>query len=197
MQEKPYSQPCENNKASILAELTQHFSKANEVLEIGSGSGQHAVYFAPNLPHLNWHCADQSEYHEGINTWIDEFPSPNLHRPIALRFPNEIWPSVLFDGVFTANTAHIMLKQQVKSMMLSIQKRLPPEGIFCQYGPFTIDGEFSSQSNAEFHQQLIDSGRGGYRDISQLQAWAPQLSLMEVKQMPANNLLLVWHKKTL
>lgn len=195
MIDKPYSQACENNKAFILAELTQHFAKVNNVLEIGSGTGQHAVFFAPNLPHINWYCADQSEYHEGINGWIDEYPSPNLHRPIALKFPNVAWPNEQVDGIFTANTAHIMLEAQVKSMMLTIQNKLPLGGVFCQYGPFTIDGKFSSQSNAEFHDKLIDSGRGGYRDIAELQGWALQLSLMEIKQMPANNLLLVWHKK--
>jgi len=196
MHDKPYSQACENNKAFILEALTEHFADLNRVLEIGSGTGQHAVHFAPNLPHLNWHCADQVEYHGGINAWIDEFPSPNLHRPIEIRFPEVVWPSIVFDGVFTANTAHIMLKPEAKLMMQTIQKKLPPLGVFCQYGPFTIDNKFSSQSNADFHEELINSGRGGYCDIAQLQAWAPELNLVEIKQMPANNLLLVWHKNT-
>lgn len=194
MHDKPFSQPCENNKTFILAELVKHFSAVSRVLEIGSGTGQHAVYFAPNLPHVNWHCADQLEYHEGINSWIDDYPSPNLHRPIALKFPKALWPSLSIDGVFTANTAHIMLKQQVKAMMQLIEEKLPANGIFCQYGPFISGGNFSSQSNADFHQKLIDSGYGGYRDIAELQAWAPQLTLVEVKQLPANNLMLVWHK---
>lgn len=194
MHDKPFSQACENNKTFILTELVKHFSGASRVLEIGSGTGQHAVYFAPNLPHVNWHCADQLEYHTGINTWIDEYPSVNLHRPIDLTFPQAVWPALSFDGVFTANTAHIMLADQAKAMMQSIQEKLPSKGVFCQYGPFTTDGQFSSQSNADFHEKLINSGYGGYRDIAELQTWVPQLTLIEIKQLPANNLLLVWHK---
>jgi hypothetical protein len=196
MQDKPFSQPCENNKTFILAELVEHFSGVSSVLEIGSGTGQHAVYFAPNLPHLNWHCADQYEYHEGINIWIDEYPSVNLHRPIELTFPKAVWPSLSVDGIFTANTAHIMLAHQAKAMMQCVQDKLPLEGVFCQYGPFTIDGKFSSQSNADFHEKLINSGYGGYRDIAELQAWVPEMTLVETKQLPANNLLLVWHKNS-
>lgn len=194
MGEKPFSQACENNKPFILDQLRKYFANTQRVLEIGSGTGQHAVYFAHNLPHLEWHCADQREYHEGINAWIDDYPSHNLHRPFSLSFPKDPWPKVDLDGVFTANTAHIMLKDQVQSMMKSIALHLPPNGVFCQYGPFTIKGEFSSQSNADFHQKLIESGRGGYRGIEELEQWVPSLRLTEVLDMPANNLLLVWRK---
>jgi len=195
MLDKPFSQACENNKAVILTELQRHFAEQTRVLEIGSGTGQHAVYFAANLTHLEWHCADQLDYHNGINAWIDDFPSPNLHRPIELNFPGTPWPAILVDAVFSANTAHIMLESQAKLMMTSIEQNLPIGGVFCQYGPFTVDGKFSSQSNADFHAKLIDLGRGGYRDIEELKAWAPLLTLVEIKQMPANNLLLTWHKQ--
>jgi hypothetical protein len=194
MVDKPFSQACENNKSFILDELRKHFVNANRVLEIGSGSGQHAVHFAPNLPHLQWHCADQTEYHSAINAWIDDFPSDNLHRPINLSFPTDPWPPLHFDGVFTANTAHIMLKDQVELMMKTIAEQLPKGGVFCQYGPFTINGKFSSQSNADFHEQLIENGRGGYRGIEELEAWVPSLALKEIVSMPANNLMLIWHK---
>lgn len=195
MPEKPYSQSCENNKTIILEHLSQYFAESSKVLEIGSGTGQHAVYFAPNLAHLEWHCADQREYHDGINAWISEFPSPNLRRPIELSFPNVEWPPIPFDGIFSANTAHIMQMLEVKSMMQTVQNRLPSFGVFCQYGPFKINNKFNSQSNVEFHEKLISIGCGGYRDISELQNWAPLLTLEEIKQMPANNLLLIWRKK--
>jgi cyclopropane fatty-acyl-phospholipid synthase-like methyltransferase len=194
LQGKPFSQPCENNKGFILAELLKHFSEVSKVLEIGSGNGQHAVHLAANLPHLEWYCADQLEYHDGINAWIDDFPSTNLHRPVALRFPHDCLPDEDFDAVFTANTAHIMLTHQVQSMLQKVAEKLPSRGVFCQYGPFTIDGEFSSKSNVDFHHHLIDIGYGGYKGIEELKVWAPSLRLSEVVTMPANNLLLVWHK---
>ena len=199
MQAKPFSQPCENNKRFILAALEKAFAQVDNVLEVGSGTGQHAVFFAANLPHLQWYCSDVEEYHTGINQWIDEFPSDNLHRPVALKLARDEWNSVTprtgkpFDGVYTANTAHIMLEHEVQSLMQSVSAHLPANGVFCQYGPFIIDGKFTSQSNQEFHEKLISSGRGGYRDIDELAAWAPRLSLSERIDMPANNMMLVWH----
>lgn len=207
--EKPFSQACENNKEPILNVLKKAFKGQENVLEVGSGTGQHAVHFAPNLPHLQWHSSDVEDYHAGINAWIDDFPSTNLHRPFVLKLARDRWrrgPSVKensvklpseqqdipFDGIFTANTAHIMLKHEIKALMQSVDHHLPKEGVFCQYGPFIVNGEFTSLSNHEFHEKLIASGRGGYRDIDELAAWAPKLNLSEVIDMPANNLMLIW-----
>ncbi len=194
MQEKSFSQACENNKAAILHELVQHFATVNKVLEIGSGTGQHAVYFAHHLPHVLWQCGDQAQYHGGINAWIDEFPSANLQRPISMLLPEDAWPDAAYDGIFSANTAHIMQKEQIRFMMQHINTTLPRHGVFCQYGPFIVDGKFTSQSNADFHDVLVSSGYGGYRSIDELRDWAPDLSLTHIQQMPANNLLLVWRK---
>jgi hypothetical protein len=203
--DKPYSQACENNKKPILEVLKRVFADKQRVLEIGSGTGQHAVYFAAMLPHLEWHTADQLEYHDAIHAWMKAYPSDNLHPPVRLRLPDDEWPQIiphnylgseqpLFDAYFTANTAHIMQKAQVIHLMKQVNKYLPSNGFFCQYGPFLKNGKFSSQSNAEFHQTLVASGRGGYRDISELECWAPDLSLIEVIEMPAYNLMLVWQK---
>lgn len=189
-----FSQACENNKGPILNELQKHFAQVSHVLEIGSGTGQHAVYFAANLPHLQWQTADQGEYHDAIEAWINKFPSPNLLKPVALSLPSDPWPKGPFDGIYTANTAHIMQDAQVEYMMRHISDTLPKGGVFCQYGPFTVDGQFTSQSNIDFHKHLLASGYGGYRDLAELAGWAPQLSLTETVNMPANNLLLVWRK---
>ncbi|MCW8107652.1 class I SAM-dependent methyltransferase [Alteromonas ponticola] len=191
---KPFSQACENNKTPILQILKSAFAKCTHVLEIGSGTGQHAVFFASQLPHLIWQTSDQPGYHEGIHAWINEFPSVNLRPPISLTVGETAWPSLPCDGVFTANTAHIMQKHEAKLMMEEISAHLPEGGVFCQYGPFTRDGEFSSQSNQNFHSQLIDEGYGGYRDISELRQWAKTLTLTTIYNMPANNLMLVWKK---
>ncbi|MCW8092855.1 DUF938 domain-containing protein [Alteromonas sp. ASW11-130] len=191
---KPFSQACENNKVPILQILKSAFAHSRRVLEIGSGTGQHAVFFAPRLPHLIWQTSDQPQYHAGILEWISESPSSNLKPPLSLTVGESAWPTHTYDGMFTANTAHIMQKHETKLMMEQVSQHLPEGGMFCQYGPFTQDGVFSSQSNREFHQQLIESGYGGYRDISELTLWAEPLKLLAINPMPANNLLLVWQK---
>lgn len=196
--EKPFSQACENNKRPILGVLRHAFSQTQRVLEIGSGTGQHGVFFAQGLPHVQWHCSDQLDYHSGINSWIQEADLTNIVPPTAFKVGEDEYPGVkedrVFDGVFTANTAHIMQKHEVILLMELVEKHLPKDGVFCQYGPFTMEGEFSSQSNLEFHHNLLARGYGGYRDLAELQQWAPALRLKKCHSMPANNLLLEWVK---
>ena len=191
---KPFSQACENNKAPILAVLNRTFANCKGVLEIGSGTGQHAVYFAENLPHLQWHCSDQPDYHEGIAAWLKDAALPNVSRPVALTIGKDSFPSLAVQGIYSANTAHIMQRHEAELLMKSVSEYLPSGGVFCQYGPFTIGGEFSSESNRSFHESLIERGYGGYRDISELTGWSQDLVLREIHKMPANNLLLEWHK---
>lgn len=201
MQELPYSQACENNKGPILNILEREFANSHNVLEIGSGTGQHAVHFAKGLPHLKWQCADQSHYHEGIQLWIADSAVTNVMPPIELKFPELGFPthnpvnSELFDAFFTANTAHIMQKEAVEFMMDKVNACLPKHGVFCQYGPFIENGTFNSQSNEEFHHRLLSEGYGGYRSLDELKQWAPDLVLQERIDMPANNLMLIWRKK--
>lgn len=194
MTDLPFSQACENNKHAILDRLTVAFANSTCVLEIGSGTGQHAVHFAPSLPHVTWLTSDRVENHPGINAWIEQALAPNLHPPMAFSLPASSWPERAIDAVYSANTAHIMQKNEAKAMMQLIDASLPTGGNFCQYGPFTIDGKFSSQSNEDFHQSLIERGYGGYRDIQELIDWAPSLGLVQVHEMPANNLMLHWRK---
>ncbi|MFC3094386.1 DUF938 domain-containing protein [Alteromonas sediminis] len=194
MDNKPYSQACENNKSFILAHLKEAFSSATHVLEIGSGTGQHAVYFAPALPHLIWQTSDQAPYHAGINQWIDDFPSDNLRRPLLFKVAENVTLFDDFDAIFTANTAHIMQKEDVEIMMGLIANHLPKGGVFCQYGPFTDRGVFTSESNQQFHLHLLEQGYGGYRDINELIEWSQGLKLAQNICMPANNQLLIWRK---
>ncbi|MDU0355657.1 DUF938 domain-containing protein [Paraglaciecola aquimarina] len=192
--QKPYSQACENNKGPILRELTRVFGKCKNVLEIGSGTGQHAVYFAASLAHLTWHTSDQTCNHDGINRWITDSPANNLQRPISLTIGQDPWPELDIDGVFSANTAHIMQPNEAKLMMQMIAENLPNNGIFCQYGPFKFEGQYTSESNAAFDQHLLSEGCGGIRDIADLEIWAKPLQLQNVIAMPANNFVLIWQK---
>ncbi|MCV2883174.1 class I SAM-dependent methyltransferase [Aestuariibacter sp. AA17] len=192
--DKPFSQACENNKQPILDVLKQHFATATSILEIGSGTGQHAVHFAAGLPHVEWHTSDQPQYHAGVQAWLLDANLENTTDPVPFTVGQDDWPNGRFDGVFTANTTHIMQPNIAQEMMRLVGTHLPEGGVFCQYGPFKIEGEFTSRSNAEFHQHLLAQGYGGIQDIETLMNWAPSLVLQHRVDMPANNMTLVWRK---
>ena len=196
MSEQRYSPSCENNRQPIIAQLKVFFADCRSVLEIGSGTGQHAVYFAPELPHLHWQTSDVEVNHGSINAWLEELKAENIAPPILFKVGVNDWPDGQYDAVYSANTAHIMQREEVQTMMQLIADKLPDGGVFCQYGPFTENGQFSSDSNAQFHHQLVAQGYGGYRDIEQLSEWVAHagLTLHEKINMPANNLMLVWRK---
>lgn len=200
---KPFSQACENNKQPIIEVLQRVFSSSTSVLEIGSGTGQHAVFFAPRLPHIRWQTSDQPEYHGGIKQWLADEPADNLYSPVAFTVGIDDWNSVCqsseteFDAVFTANTTHIMQPHEAKLMLKTVAENLPKGGIFCQYGPFNMDGKYTSDSNRAFDESLKQRGCGGIRDIAELEAWVANtgLTLVENNDLPANNRLLVWAKQ--
>ncbi|WJG08382.1 DUF938 domain-containing protein [Aliiglaciecola sp. LCG003] len=191
-----FSQACENNKAPILQQLKSRLANSKAVLEIGSGTGQHAAYFAKGLPHVIWQPTDVEDNHPSIEAWVKAAGCPNVAPPMPFFIGLHPWSFENIDAVFSANTAHIMQANEVQLMMELIGQQLPDGGIFCQYGPFCVAGEFTSASNADFDQSLRQRGLGGIRDIDELISWAPQLQLCETISMPANNLLLVWSKAT-
>lgn len=191
----PYSQACENNKAPILQVLSREFADARRVLEIGSGTGQHAVYFAKQLPHLIWQTSDVTANHPTINQWLSAYPSDNLRRPIELDLRRPIEPAGSFDAVFTANTLHIIAWPLVERLFALVAEILPIGGKFGIYGPFNYQGQFTSDSNRQFDALL--KGRdpnSGIRDISAIERLAQVhgLSLQEDYAMPANNRLLLF-----
>ncbi|RLA39403.1 MAG: methylase, partial [Gammaproteobacteria bacterium] len=143
MADKPFSQACDNNQQAILAILERVFTQAQQVLEIGSGTGQHASYFAPRLPHLIWQTSDQAEYHPGINAWIDDASATNLRRPLVLNVDMPEWPIAKADAVFSANTCHIMGWASVVNMFAQLENVLTAGGTLAIYGPFNYDGQFT------------------------------------------------------
>lgn len=196
--EKPFSQACENNKDPILSVLKRVFARARRVLEIGSGTGQHSVHFAPNLSHLEWYTSDLTENLAGIRLWMEEQPSENLFPPTVLDVNASDWPIEDFDAVFSANTAHIMHWPDVESMFRGVARYLPTGGRFALYGPFSYDGVHTSESNARFDLSLrARDPRMGVRDFDALEELADQgsLVLLEDNEMPANNRTLVWEKR--
>jgi len=194
MLDKPFSQACENNKQPILDVLIRVLANRKCLLEIGSGTGQHAAYFAPRLPYLDWHTSDIPNNHIGINAWLEGIQTDNLHCPISFTIGINSWPSKDFDAVYTANTAHIMQPSEAKLMMQLVADNLPVGGLFCQYGPYNFQGQYTSESNAAFDQHLEEQGCGGIRDIDELTLWAKPLTLIEKVPMPANNFMLIWQK---
>jgi len=198
MSEKPFSQACENNQQAIFAILESVFSQARHVLEIGSGTGQHAAYFAPRLPHLIWQTSDQAEYHPGIKAWLDASSAENLRRPLLLNVDMPQWPIATVDAVFSANTCHIMGWASVVAMFKQLANVLSAGGTLAIYGPFNYDGQFTSPSNANFDQWLKQRGpQQGIRDFEAVNKLAREagMTLLEDNAMPANNRLLVWHKE--
>lgn len=192
---KPYSDACERNQGPILEVLRQRFSMPGTVLEIGSGTGQHAVYFAQHLPHLTWLATDRAEHLPGIHLWFDEARLPNLRGPRELNVLDPVWPVSEVTYVFSANTAHIMSWPEVEAMFAGIGTILQPEGKFCLYGPFNRDGKFTSDSNRAFDAVLkARDPLMGLRNDRELESLAAKcgLALAAEHSMPANNRLLVW-----
>jgi cyclopropane fatty-acyl-phospholipid synthase-like methyltransferase len=187
---KPFSEASERNRAPILAILKKVFSDRKRVLEIGSGTGQHAAYFAPELPQLVWQASDVAENLPGIREWVSD-PAP-----IELNVDKE-WPALSVDAVFSANTCHIMSWPQVERMFAGVGRVLPPGGVFALYGPFNYHGKHTSESNARFDAMLRrNDPASGLRDIKAVAALAEKngLALLEDNPMPANNRLMVFDK---
>ena len=193
---KPFSQACENNKNPILSVITAYLAQVESVLEVGSGTGQHSVHFAANLPHLQWHTSDRLVNHKGIKQWLDEAKLDNLHAPVELDL-NRPWPINTVDAIYTANTLHIVSKPLVEQFFTGVNKHLASKGLVCIYGPFKYNGNFTSESNQRFDEFLNQQDcQSGIRDFEWVQQLAEQAGLMLVDDiaMPANNQLLIFKR---
>jgi SAM-dependent methyltransferase len=194
---KPSSEACERNRGPILSVLKRFFLTRRSVLEIGSGTGQHAAYFAPELPWLTWQPSDVAEHLPGIRQWVEDSGAPNLRLPIELDV-EEPWPALSVDAAYSANTCHIMSWPQVHRMFRGVGQSLQAGGIFCVYGPFNYGGRHTSESNARFDAMLrARDAASGLRDFEAIVALALQHGLAEEEDnpMPANNRLLVFRRK--
>ena len=195
---KPYSVACDNNRQPILEVIEVLFAGCKDVLEIGSGTGQHAVYFAEQLPHLTWHSSDVPENHAGIELWLNEANLPNTPLPLALDVTRARWPELDVDAVFCANTIHIISWDAVKAMLAGVGRLLQDNGLLALYGPFNYNHAYTSDSNARFDKWLKqrnpESGIRNFEDVEQL-ANAAGLRLRHDYAMPANNRLICWIKQ--
>ena len=204
---KPYSESCEQNQQVILEVLQRYLRGGDRVLEIGSGTGQHAVYFGRALSDVHWQPSDCPDYLPGIRAWLDDAALndtglDNVAAPLTLDVLNDSWPPVGdaqggYQAVFTANTTHIMSWRAVEAMFCGVAEQLAAGGLFIQYGPFSYGGQHTSPSNARFEQWLkARDPESGVRDLDDLTPLAAQhgLQLQADIEMPVNNRVLVWQR---
>ena len=194
----PFSDACERNKGPILEVLRSAFAGCTRVVEIGSGTGQHAVHFARHLPHLQWQPTDRAEYLAGLAARVAQEGPGNLRPPFEFDVARPSSLPGTFDAIFSANTLHIMSWPEVQAFFAYTGRALGPSGTLAVYGPFRYGGEFTTESNAHFDRALRERDpASGIRDFEAVDALAAAQGFVLVADhsMPANNQLLVWIQK--
>ncbi len=197
MTEKPYAESCAQNQEPILAVLREVFGDRRRVLEIASGTGQHAVHFGRALPHLRWQTSELPRHHAGIQAWLDEARLPNVLPPLDLDVNAESWPVTGVDAIFNANTVHIIAWPEVERLFAGIGRVLEVGGLLCLYGPFNYDGRYTAPSNERFDAWLKNRDpASGVRDFEALNrlAEAQGMTLLRDFPMPSDNHTLVWQR---
>lgn len=199
----PFSEACERNKEPILAVLQRWLPLPARVLEVGSGTGQHAVFFTRELSPLDWQPSELEGNLAGLQARIERegasalAAGSRLHAAVALDVSRGPWPPGLFDAVFSANTAHIMPAASVPDLLAGAARVLRPGGLLLLYGPFSDGGEHTAPSNEAFdaHLRSMDPAMG-VRDADWIGALAAELQLEPVADvvMPANNRTLIFRR---
>lgn len=195
---KPFAPACERNKEPILAVLQPYLANRRRVLEVGSGTGQHAVFFGAALSSTVWQTSDLDENLPGIRLWLQQAALPNLPPPLLLDVTGA-WPKQRFDAIFTANSLHIMPWTAVERFFVGVDTVLERDGLLAVYGPFNYHGAYTSESNREFDGWLKQrSALSGIRDFEAVNALANRIGLQLANDhaMPANNRLIVWRRQT-
>lgn len=194
---KPIAKHAGRNSEPILEVLRNEFRQVGSVLEIGSGTGQHALAFAAELDHLIWQSSDLDDNHSGIRACHADVELSNLPEPLSLDVRTAELSEGSYDAAFSANTAHIMSVSTVEKMFFVVATALRDGGVFCLYGPFRQYGKFNTNSNADFHTSLRERDpEQGIRDLEELDRFAAAGGMARVRlyAVPANNFIAVWYK---
>lgn len=197
MAARPFSQACENNKIPILQVLRGELDGLNQVLELGSGTGQHGRYFAEQWPQLRWQMTDVAENIPAIESWREGYSGDNLPTPRVLDVRSRDWGLDIPAAIFSANSLHIMAWTAVEALFAVLARQAPTGNRLCVYGPFNYRGDYTSDSNGRFDQWLAQQNPdSAIRDFEAVDALAVDAgySLHADHGMPANNRLLVWRK---
>lgn len=195
---KQFAPACERNKEPILAVLKDALPARGRVLEIGSGSGQHAAYFAAHLAQLEWQPSDLEENHASIRAWAAEAALPNLAAPLAIDLVKNNWPAIRADAVVCINTIHIVARQGVENLFAGAARVLNANGVLYVYGPYRYATHPLEPSNEDFDRWLkARNAVSGVRDFEAVDALAAAhgLKLVEDRAMPANNRSIWWRKE--
>jgi SAM-dependent methyltransferase len=191
----PHSDACERNKDPILAVLRDAFADCKHVLEIGSGTGQHAVHFALAMPWLVWQPSEVAGEMAGLRKRVFNEGPKNLRAPVAIDVAEQPWDVRMVDGIFTANTLHIMHWPRVVAFFAGLPAVAKAGAVLAVYGPFRYGGRYTSPSNEDFDRMLQardpESGIRDFDDVDAL-ARAAGFGLRADHAMPANNQTLVW-----
>ena len=194
---KPVAESCVQNQQVILDVLKRFFIEQGKVLEIGSGTGQHGVFFTAHMKHLLWQPSDLLDQHAGMQLWFDEVEHDRIKPPLELNVDDEVWPVTEIDYAFTANTTHIISALQTEKLFKHVANCLKQGGLFAQYGPFNYNGKYTSESNARFDvwlkQRDPNSCIKHFETVREL-AGENNMQLVVDIEMPANNRILLWEK---
>lgn len=197
--EKPYSPAADRNKEPIFNVISQYIGENGRLLEIGTGTGQHAIYISKKMPNLHWITSDQEHYLSGIKMWLKEAKLSNIHGPEKLVIGEDDFPSKRpFDYVFSANTLHIMSWKENKTLFKLLGKRLREGCLVFFYGPFNYNNDYISQSNKEFDIALkANDSKSGIRNFEDVVSAMNKAGFKLLKDhvMPANNQLLVFERQ--
>ncbi len=200
-----HSPACERNQQPILNLLQQWLPSGARVLEIGSGSGQHGIFFARALAGLHWQPTERHEIMPDLAERISLEGRSQLAQGAVVTTPIELdvdrlehWPQPSFDAVFSANTCHIMAAPSVANLIAGAARLLGPGGLMLLYGPFQDNGIHTAASNAAFdaHLRSLDPAMG-VRDAQEIGRWAlaQGLRLMADQAMPADNRTLIFQRQ--
>lgn len=197
---KPISEPCLRNQSPILLVLETYFSSPGSVLELGCGTGQHAVFMAKNLPHLHWLPTDLAPAVTGAELWVKDAKQPNLANPKVLDVETTDWPLAnnslqKWDYLYTSNTLHFVSWSKVEAIFRGASQCIKPEGVMAVYGPFNDQG-FTSEGNVQLNNWVITEvdPEAGLKEVEDVQSTAEkyQFKLIDQLQMPANNQMLIF-----
>jgi cyclopropane fatty-acyl-phospholipid synthase-like methyltransferase len=193
----PFSSAADRNRQPILDHLQVLIPENGFVLEIGSGTGQHAVFFTQEMPGILWQPSDRKENLAALEARFAEQGNEDILPPLKLDVILDPWPDYSYDAAFSANTAHIMSWDAVVSMFTGVASHLEAHARFCLYGPFNVNNRFTSQSNAHFDARLrAEDSKMGIRDMTAIESLASlhEMPLEQKITMPANNFILVFKK---
>jgi SAM-dependent methyltransferase len=190
---------AERNRDPILAVLRRVLPPTGLVLEIASGTGQHAAHFAAALPEIDWQPSDTTpEARASVEAWRVHTALPNLRAPLDLDVMREPWPIVAADAVVCINMIHIAPWAAAQALMAGAGRVLGAGGVLYLYGPYRRNGAHTAESNDMFDRQLKSRNpEWGVRDMEAVADLAAQQGfvLSEVVEMPANNFSVVFRKE--